>query len=107
MRSSVRDVLPLSVRRSLGKFGGDLVLARRKRRLSVQMMTERTGLSKATYQRVEHSDPTVAMGAYAMTMFVLGFGDVLGGLVDRKLDELGLQLDEKHVPKRVRRRAAP
>lgn len=70
------------------------------------MMTERIGISKATYLRVERGDPTVAMGAYAMTMFVLGFGDVLGGLVDRKLDELGLQLDEEHVPRRVRRRAS-
>jgi hypothetical protein len=94
------------MRRGLSKFGEDLALARRKRRLSVQMMTERTGLSKATYQRVERGDPTVAMGAYAMTMFVLGFGDVFGGLVDRKLDELGLQLDDEHVPKRIRRRAA-
>lgn len=107
MRSSVRDVLPSPVRRGLAKFGRDLALARRKRRLTVQMMTERIGISKATYLRVERGDPSVAMGAYAMTMFVLGFGDVLGEVVDRKLDELGLQLDEEHVPKRVRKRASP
>jgi transcriptional regulator with XRE-family HTH domain len=94
------------MRRGLAKFGKDLALARRKRRLTVQMMSERTGISKATYLRVERGDPTVALGAYAMTMFVLGLGDVLGGLVDRKLDELGLQLDDEHVPKRVRRRAS-
>lgn len=102
MRSSVQDVLPLKVRRGLAKFGRDVALARRKRRLTVQMMTERVGVSKATYLRIERGDPTVAMGAYAMTLFVLGFGDVLGPLVDPKDDELGLQLDEQHVPKRVR-----
>ena len=66
----------------------------------------RVGVSKATYLRIERGDPTVGMGAYAMTFYVLGFGDVLGNVVDRKDDELGLQLDEDNVPKRVRVRAA-
>ena len=105
MRTPLHDILPPPLRRGLAKFGQDLALARRKRRLTVQMMTERVGISKATYLRVERGDPTVAMGAYAMTMYVLGFGDVLAGIVYRKVDDLGLQLDEEHVPKRVRRRS--
>lgn len=107
MRSSVYDVLPPKVRRSLSKFGSDLALARRKRRLTTAMMSERLGVAKSTYARVEKGDPTVSMGVYAMTLFVLGFGDALGGLVDASRDEQGLLLDEERVPKRVRPRREP
>ena len=107
MRSSVYDVLPPKVRRSLSKFGSDLALARRKRRLTTAMMSERLGVAKSTYARVEKGDPTVSMGVYAMTLFVLGFGDALGGLVDASRDEQGLLLDEERVPKRVRPKREP
>ena len=107
MRSSVYDVLPPKVRRSLSKFGSDLALARRKRRLSTAMMSERLGVAKSTYVRVEKGDPTVSMGVYAMTLFVLGFGDVLGGVVDARGDEQGLLLDEERVPKRIRPKREP
>ncbi len=75
MVTSVRS----EVRRSLSKVGSDLALARRKRRLTTAMMSERLAVAKSTYARVEKGDPTVSMGVYAMTLFVLGFGDVLGG----------------------------
>jgi len=60
-----------------------------------------------TYRRVEKGDPTVAMGAYAMALFVLGLGSALGDLVDPKRDEIGLQLDEERLPKRVRVKKTP
>jgi hypothetical protein len=80
MRSAIHDVLPLALRRSLTKFGHDLAIARRKRQLTAGMMAERTGLAKSTYARMEQGDPSVAMGAYATALFVLGFGEVLGNL---------------------------
>jgi transcriptional regulator with XRE-family HTH domain len=101
MRSSVYDVLPPRVRRSLKKFGADVSLARRKRHLTVAMMCERLGVAKSTYLRVEKGDPSVSMGTYAMVLFVLGFGDALGDLVDASHDEQGLVLDAQRVPKRV------
>ena len=107
MRSSVHDVLPMKVRRSLKKFGADLALARRKRRLTTAMMAERLGVAKSTYVRVEKGDPTVSMGIYAMALFVLGFGDALGDLIDASRDEQGLLLDQQHVPKRVHPKRAP
>ena len=102
MRSSVHDVLPPKVRRSLTKFGGDISLARRKRHLTTAMMAERLAVAKSTYLRVEKGDPTVSMGVYAMALFVLGFGDAFGDLVDASRDDQGLLLDAQRVPKRVR-----
>ena len=83
LRSAVHDLLPLSVRRSLAKFVADLSLARRKRTLTASMMAERLGVSRATYTRSEKGDPNVALGAYAQALFVLGFGAILGDVIDQ------------------------
>ena len=107
MRSPLHDLLPPLVRRSLVKFGNDLARARRKRRLTVAMMSERMGVGGGTYSRLERGDPTVAMGAYAMALFVLGFGGALGDLADVRRDDVGLQLDEEHLPKRVHVKKSP
>src|SRR5580700_256851 len=107
MRSSVHDILPAALRRSLVKFGGDIAVARRKRQLTVAMMAERLGVAKSTYLRVEKGDPSVSLGVYAMALFVLGFGDAFGDLVDASRDEQGLLLDEQRVPKRVRLKTEP
>lgn len=107
MRSAVHDVLPPQVRRSLAKFGSDLGLARRKRGLTAQMMAERVGVARATFDRVEHGDPSVAVGVYAMAAFVLGLGTPLADLVDARTDEEGLLLEAERLPKRVRPKTKP
>jgi DNA-binding XRE family transcriptional regulator len=107
MRSAVHDVLPMPLRRSLAQFGHDLAVARRKRHLTVAMMAERTGLANGTYLRIEKGDPSAAMGAYAMALFVLGFGEVFSNLLDARRDEEGLLLDEERLPKRVRIKRTP
>jgi DNA-binding XRE family transcriptional regulator len=107
MRSNVLDTLPPRVRRSLAKFGADLAVARKKRRLTTQMMAERVGVARSTYLRGERGDPTVSMGIYAMTLFVLGLGDPLGEVVDARRDDQGLLLDTERLPKRVRTRKNP
>jgi transcriptional regulator with XRE-family HTH domain len=107
MRSSLYDLLPPPTRRALAKLGQDVATARRKRNFTIAMMVERMGVATNTYRRVEKGDPTVAMGAYAMALFVLGLGTALGELVDPKADEVGLQLDEARLPKRVRVKPSP
>ena len=67
----------------------------------MEMMAERLGVAQSTYARMERGDPAVAMGAYAMALFVLGVGG-LGDLVDPRGDDTGLLSDEERLPKRVR-----
>jgi transcriptional regulator with XRE-family HTH domain len=104
MRSAVKDILPVPVRRSLAKFGGDIKLARQKRKLTAAMMAERVGVTKVTYLRVEKGDPSVAFGTYAMTLFVLGLGAPFSDFADPRTDDLGLLLDEQNRPKSIRRK---
>ncbi len=106
MRSGVSDVLPPTVKRSLASFGRDLATARRKRGLTSIAVAERMGVSKNTYLRAEKGDPKVGLGVYAMALFVLGFGNPLGTLIDVSRDDTGLLLDESRLPKRVRMKKA-
>jgi DNA-binding XRE family transcriptional regulator len=107
MRSSVVDTLPPKVKRALAKMGADIAVARKKRSLTTLMMAERLGIARSTYLKIEKGDPTVALGAYAMAFFVLGFDDALGEIADPRRDEQGLLLDTGRLPKRVRPRKTP
>jgi len=107
MKSALSARTPPLVLRSLTKFGRDISLARRKRRLTQAMMAERLGVALATYVRVEHGDPTTGIGAYAMTLFVLGLGSPFADLVDASRDDQALLLDAERVPTRVRPRKEP
>lgn len=101
-RSSAIDGIPLAVRRALAKLGKDLSAARRRRRISMAVLAERTFVSRKTLGRVERGDPGVSLGIYATVLFVFGMLDRLAALADRSADELGLDLDEEHLPRRVR-----
>jgi DNA-binding XRE family transcriptional regulator len=107
MRSNTDDILPQRVRRALSKLGSDLAIGRRKRQFTVEMMAERVGVSKATYLKIEKGDPSVSMGAYAMTLFILGFPEALAQIADVRRDDTGLLLDTSRLPKRVRARKTP
>ena len=107
MRSQFHDHMPGALQRGLQQWGADLSTARRKRGLTAQMVAERAGLSRATYQRIERGDPTVAMGGYAMVVFVLGLGQPWDQLAAPGRDEAGLLSDEARLPKRVRPRKEP
>ncbi len=71
------------------------------------MMAERIGAAKTTYLKVEKGDPSVSMGIYAVALYVLGFGEAIGDIVDPGRDDVGLLLDIERLPKRVRPRRTP
>lgn len=99
--------MPPRIKPALAKFGHDIAIARKKRNLTVLTMAERLGVAKSTYIKVEKGDPSVAMGTYAMALFVLGLGEALGDIVDARHDDQGLLLDIERLPKRVRMRKDP
>ena len=91
----------------MAKLGSDLNVARRKRHFTAEMIAERVGVAKATYLKVEKGDPTVSMGVYAMTLFVLGFPNAFADISDPRRDDAGLLLDLDRLPKRVRVKKEP
>jgi transcriptional regulator with XRE-family HTH domain len=97
------QIMPRAVLRDLQDVGRGIALARRRRRIPVSMMLERTGLSKRTYAQVEKGVPTVSMAAYAMALNALGLSRNLALLADPARDEAGLLIETENLPRRVRR----
>ncbi len=93
---------PSRAERSLIKLGVDIDIARRKRQLTVQMVCERAGISRALYGRLVQGAPGTSLGACAQVLFALGLGTPLESLLDVSKDDAGLLLDEQRLPKRVR-----
>lgn len=83
------------------KLGTDLSIARRRRRLPMELVAERALITRKTLSRVEKGDPAVSLGIYATVLFVLGLSDRLSELADPAQDAVGLALEEEHLPKRI------
>ena len=65
------------VRNALENVGNQMRLARLRRKLSVELIAERVGVSRTTIWKVEKGDPSVAMGIYAKTLAALQLlGDI-------------------------------
>jgi transcriptional regulator with XRE-family HTH domain len=94
--------LPIPIKRALAKLGGDLSAARRRRRISVELMAERAFVGRNTISRVEKGDPRVSMGIYATILFIIGLEERLATLADVTVDRVGLDLEQEQLPKRIR-----
>lgn len=100
---SKTSTIPLPAAHGLRKLGHDLALARRKRSMSTSDMAARLFVSRDTLWRMERGDPSVALGTVATATFVLGLHVRLANLAAPASDELGLSLDERRLPQRIRR----
>lgn len=94
--------LPIPVISALKKLGQDINEARRRRRITAQLMGERAGLSRFTVGKIEKGDPSTSIGSYAAVLFVLGMEKRLSDLVDSMHDLIGRRLEDENLPKRVR-----
>lgn len=97
------STIPLPAVHALRKLGHDLALARRKRGIATTDMAARLFVSRDTLWRMERGDPSVALGTVATATFILGLHDRLANLAAPASDELGLSLDERRLPQRIRR----
>jgi transcriptional regulator with XRE-family HTH domain len=94
--------LPIPVIKALRKLGQDINDARRRRRITTNLMAERAGLSRSTIGKIEKGDPTTSMGGYGAVLFVLGMDKRLSDLVDNIYDLVGRRLEDESLPQRVR-----
>lgn len=108
MRTSRASVaLPIPVKRGLRKLGRDIRDARRRRRIPAAILAQRASISRTTLVKIEKGDAGVAMGIYATVLFVMGMSERLADIADPKNDPVGLQLEEEHLPQRIRGARTP
>ena len=95
---------PLPVVRAIEKLGGDIALARRRRRISQLSLAERIGASLATVKRMESGDIRVPIHFIARALHVFGEIERLSQLLDTGEDAIGLSLMDEQLPRRIRTR---
>jgi transcriptional regulator with XRE-family HTH domain len=96
------NIMPIPVKKALKKLGEDIKEARIRRRISMQLMSERAGISRPTLKKVEEGDETTSMGIYAKVIFILGLEDNLANVADIRNDKVGMMLASKALPKQAR-----
>lgn len=96
--------IPLPVERALTRLGRNISLARRRRRMSQQMLAERIGASLNTVRRMEEGSAGTALQYVARAMQVFGELDKLEALLDTPQDSVGLTLMDETLPQRIRTR---
>lgn len=99
-----RPVLLPKHERMLQQVGEQFKLARLRRKLSAEQISQRAGIGTSTLWRIEKGDAGVSLGNYFLVMVALGLGnDILKLASD---DELGRKLQDaelktkKRAPKR-------
>lgn len=95
-----KTVLLPRLTRILEEMGGNIKLARLRRKLTAEQVAERAGISRSTLWQVEKGLASASFGTYAQVLFVLGLekdllllakDDVLG----RKLQDIGLLVGKR------------
>ena len=88
----------------LKELGENIRMARLRRKLSTEKVSQRAGMSRNTLYKIEMGSPSVAMGLYCQILFILGLekdllkvaaDDILG----RKMLDAGLNV-KKRAPKK-------
>jgi transcriptional regulator with XRE-family HTH domain len=86
----------------LTQLGEDIKLARLRRKLSTEQVSERAGISRSTLWQIEKGTPSVAMGAYLQVLFVMGLEKNFLNIAND--DTLGRKLQDADLL--VKKRAA-
>ena len=100
-----KDTYTPNIRSALRKIGGDIAVARKKRRMSMADFAKRMGVSERTLARLEKGEPGVALGSLAMALVALGELSRLEDLIDVSKDDAGLLSDISALPQRIRKRS--
>lgn len=83
--NSKKTILLPKYKKIFDQIGENIKLARKRRKLTTEQVSERAGIHRATLYRIEKGDPTVAIGLYFNVFRVMNLQD----------DFLGLGIDDK------------
>lgn len=98
-------ILP-KTQRILNELGGNIKLARLRRKLSAEIISQRAGISRPTLTAIEKGSPAVSIGLYLLVLQALGLekdflqvakDDVLG----RKLQDAKLVVRQRAPKKKT------
>ena len=93
-----------AVEEALISLGQNLKAARIRRRLTQAIVAERSGISLNTLSKIEKGDHGIAMANVASVINALGLIQNLSDLCSYDQDSVGMLMEEKNLPQRVRQK---
>ena len=87
--------MPGALTKKLEIMGEQIMMARKRRHLSMQDIADRATVTRLTVSKVEQGDPTVSMGIYARVLFALNLENDITLLASD--DALGRQLQDAEL----------
>lgn len=99
---AVAEALPPVAVKALRELGGNIAVARLRRREPQRAWAERIGISVPTYVRLEKGDPSVSIAAYAGALWLMGRVQALPEVAAPENDLTALEQDVRAVRGRER-----
>lgn len=99
--TSRKAVLRPKEKKILSTLGENIKLARLRRKLSTEQVSERANISRSTLWSIEKGSPKVAMGKYIQVLSVLGLEKDLLSVASDDILGRKLQDAELKTPKRA------
>lgn len=100
--SKIAAAPPAAVEEALKRLGRNIRTARLRRKLRLEDVAARMGISRFALSDVEKGKPTTAIAAYVGALWALGLLDQIDGVADPDRDEEGKILERARAPKTAR-----
>ena len=102
--SKISKSPPAAVEDILNRLGRNIRTARLRRKLSMEELAERVGISRYVLADIEKGKPTTAIAAYLGALWVLGLLRDMREVADPDRDEEGKILERARSPKTAPKR---
>lgn len=102
--SKISKAPPAAVEGILLQLGRNIRTARLRRRMRLEDLAARVGLSRYVMSDIEKGKPTTAVAAYIGALWALGLADDLRHVGDPDADAEGKALESAHAPKTAHQR---
>lgn len=102
--SKITESPPAAVEDALRRLGGHIRTARLRRKLRIEDVAERIGVSRFTVSDLEKGKPGTSAAAYFGALWALGLIEHAAELADPDRDEEGKALERARHPTQAPRR---
>ena len=102
--SKISKMPPAAVESILIQLGRNIRTARLRRRLRLQDLAERVGVSRYLMSDIEKGKSTAAIAGYVGALWALGLAEMLREVGDPDRDLEGKALERIHAPKTAAKR---
>jgi len=89
--------MPKALKQNMDLMGEQIMLARKRRHLSMQDVADRATVTRLTVSKVEKGDPSVSMGIYARVLYALSLENDLSLIAAN--DPLGRSIQDAELKK--------